>query len=62
MTKTLKPRTAGIFWLVASGLSLAAAGITYSGGGEIRWSLVAAAVFLAAMGLTTLRRSKSDSA
>jgi hypothetical protein len=62
MTAALKQRTAGILWLVASALSLAAASITYSGGGEIKWSLVAATVFLAAMGLTTLWRSRSGSA
>ena len=62
MTKALKTRTAGILWLIASALSLAGALITYSGGGEIKWSLVAATVFLAVMGFTTLWRSRSDSA
>ena len=62
MTKALKPKTAGILWLVASALSLAAALITYSSGGQIKWSLVAATVFLAVMGFTTLWRSRSDSA
>jgi hypothetical protein len=47
---------------LASALSLAAALITYSDGGKIKWPLVAATVFMAAMGFTTLWRSRSGSA
>jgi hypothetical protein len=32
--------------------------LTYGGEGEIKWPLLAAAFFLAAMGFSTLRRSK----
>ena len=53
-------RNAAILWFVASALSLAAAVITYTGDREIKWPLLAATIFLAAMGVSTLRRSKSD--
>ena len=53
-------RTAAILWFVASALSLIAAVITYTGDRQIKWPLLAATVFLAAMGVSTLRRSRSD--
>jgi hypothetical protein len=51
-------RRAAMLWFIASALSLAAAVITYSGEGQIKWPLIAAAVFLAAMGFSSLRRSR----
>lgn len=53
-------RSAAILWFVASALALAAAVITYSDERQIKWPLLAATVFLAAMGFSTLRRSRSD--
>ena len=55
-------RRAAILWFIASALSLTAAMITYGGERQIKWSLFAATVFLAAMGFSSLRRSRSDGA
>ena len=55
-------RTAAILWLVAAALSLVAAVLTYSGEGRIKWVLLAATVFMAALGFRSLRRSGSDRA
>jgi hypothetical protein len=52
-------RRAATLWFVASALSLAAAVLTYSDGGQIKWPLIAATIFLAAMGFSSLRRSRS---
>lgn len=49
-----------ILWFVASGLSLVAALLNYSGEGEIKWTLLAATFFMAAMGFSSLRRSRPD--
>lgn len=59
MAESSDPRRAALLWFVASALSLAAAVLTYSGEGLIKWPLIAATVFLAAMGFSTLRRSRS---
>lgn len=48
---------AGILWFVAAALALAAAAVRYARHGEIWWYLVAAALFLAAMGAGALRRA-----
>lgn len=53
-------RRGAILWFVASALSFVAAILTYSGEGRIKWTLLAATFFLAAMGFSTLRRWKSD--
>ena len=53
-------RRAAMLWFLASALSLTAAVIRYASDGELRWPLLAATVFLAAMGFNSLRRSKSD--
>ena len=55
-------RRAAILWFIASALSLTAALVTYGGEGQIKWPLLAATVFLAAMGFSSLRRSRSDGA
>jgi hypothetical protein len=52
-------RRAAVLWFVASALSLTAAVLTYTGEGLIKWPLIAATVFLAAMGISSLRRSSS---
>lgn len=49
-----------MLWFIASALSLTAAVVTYAGEGRLKWPLLAATVFLAAMGFSSLRRSKSD--
>ena len=49
-----------MLWFLASALSLTAAAVIYGREGQIRWSLLAATVFLAAMGFRSLRRSRSD--
>lgn len=48
-----------VLWFVAAALALVAAVVTYARGDEIRWPLLAAAVFLAVMGFGAMRRSKS---
>jgi hypothetical protein len=55
-------RRAAVLWFVASALSLTAAVLTYTGEGRIKWPLIAATVFLAAMGISSLRRSSSGGA
>jgi hypothetical protein len=52
-------RRAAILWFVAAALALTAAVITYTDGREVRWPLLAATLFLAAMGWSQLRKSKS---
>ena len=59
MAESSGPRSAAVLWFVASALSLAATVLTYSGEGLIKWPLIAATVFLAAMGFSSLRRSSS---
>lgn len=53
-------RRAAMLWFIGSALSLTAAVVTYAREGQLRWPLLAATVFLAAMGFNSLRRSKSD--
>ena len=53
-------RRGAILWFVAAGCSLLAGVISWSKEGEIKWALFTAAVFMAIMGLTTLRRSSSS--
>jgi membrane protein implicated in regulation of membrane protease activity len=53
-------RRGAILWFIASALSLTAAMLTFSGEGRINWALLAATVFMAAIGFRSLRRSKSD--
>ena len=48
-----------VLWFAAAVLAVAAAVVTYVRGGEIKWTLLVAAVFLAAMGFGAVRRSKS---
>jgi hypothetical protein len=55
-------RRAAILWFIASGLSLTAAILTYSGEGQIKWPLFAATVFMAILGFRTLKRARSDGA
>lgn len=51
-----------ILWFIASALSFIAALLAYTGEGEIKWPLLAATFFMAAMGFSSLKRSKSDGA
>jgi hypothetical protein len=51
-------KLASILYFVAAVLALAGAAVAYSRSGEIKWPLLAAAIFLAAMGVYTLRRSR----
>lgn len=56
---TGRPWRASVLWFIAAVLALAAAAVAYGRHGEIKWALLAAAMFLAAMGVSSLRRSKS---
>jgi hypothetical protein len=47
-----------MLWLAAAALAFAAAVVTYTRTGEIRVTLLAAAIFLAAMGFGVLRRAR----
>lgn len=60
MDKKSGLRRGAILWFIASALSLTAAILTFSGERKIKWPLLAATVFMAAMGFSSLRRSKSD--
>jgi hypothetical protein len=51
-------RLAATLAFIASALALAAALITYLNGEGIKWSLLAGAAFMAALGWSNLRRSK----
>jgi hypothetical protein len=53
-------RRAAILWFTASVLFLVAALVTYGGEGQIKWPLFAATAAMAAMGFSSLRRSRSD--
>ena len=57
-----KAKKTAILWFVASALSLAAALLNYASDERVRWPLIAAVIFLAAMGFSTLRRSRSGGA
>ncbi len=54
-------RLPAILWFIASALCLVAALVAYTKNGRIKWSLFAASVFLATMGLTMSRPPKSGS-
>jgi hypothetical protein len=58
VTKTQNPRVAAILWFFASALFLTATVLNYSKEGAIKWTLLAATLFMAAMGITTLRRTE----
>jgi predicted membrane-bound mannosyltransferase len=58
MASASQTRTMGILWLAAAALAFGAAVVTYSRSGEIRIALLAAAIFLAAMGFGVLRRAR----
>ena len=62
LTDASKAKKTAILWFVASALSLAAALLRYGSDEEVRWPLLAAVVFLAAMGFSTLRRSRAGGA
>lgn len=53
-------RRAAILWFIAAALSLAAALLTYGTEGQIKWPLLAATLFMAAVGFRSLRRSRRD--
>jgi hypothetical protein len=53
-------RRGAILWFIATACSLLAGVIHWSKDGEIKWALFAAAVFMAIMGASTLRRSRSS--
>jgi len=59
LDKKVGLKRGAILWFIASALSLIAALLTYTGEGEIKWPLLAATFFMAAMGFSSLRRSKS---
>ena len=50
-------KLAAILWFVAAALALTAAVLRYTESGEIKWPLLAAAVFLGAMGVGLAKRS-----
>jgi hypothetical protein len=58
LDKKSRIRLAAGLWLTAAALAFAAAVVTYTRRGEIKVELLAAAVFLAAMGFGVLRRSR----
>jgi hypothetical protein len=58
LDKASRFRLIALLWLAAAALAFGAAVITYTRSGEIRATLLAAAIFLAAMGFGVLRRSK----
>jgi hypothetical protein len=55
-------KLATILWFVAAVLALGAAAVTYGRSGEIKWPLLAAGIFLLAVGVYNLRRSKAGGA
>lgn len=59
MAKAPGSALAVTLWFTASALSLAAAVINYTADGEIKWFLLGATIFTAAMGFSTLRGSRS---
>lgn len=60
MAKVSGGRRAAMLWFLASALSLTATVINYASDRQLKWPLLAATVFLAAMGFSSLRRSRSD--
>ena len=51
-------RLGTVLWFIAAALALSAAAVRYARSGEIAWEITAAGVFLLAMGLGTLKRSR----
>lgn len=49
-----------ILWFTAGALALAAAAIRYFSDGELKWTLLAPAVFLIAMGWSFWKRTRSE--
>jgi hypothetical protein len=62
MAEGTATKLATILWFVAGALALAGAAVTYARSGEIKWPLLAAGIFMAGMGVYTLRRSKAGGA
>lgn len=58
MAQPLTRRLAVVLWFVAAALALAAAATRYLRSGEIEWGIVAAGLFLAAMGLSAWSRER----
>jgi sulfite exporter TauE/SafE len=59
MVSPATARLTFILSLVAAGLALAAAGITWSRSGKVEWTLIAAAAFLVVFGLGARARGRS---
>lgn len=57
MPEESRAKLTAILWFVAAALALTAAVLNYTESGALKWPLPAAAFFLAAMGVSTLRRS-----
>jgi hypothetical protein len=53
-------RWVAVLWFVAAGLSLTAAVLRLVNDEPVRWPLLAATVFMAALGWTALRQSRSS--
>jgi presenilin-like A22 family membrane protease len=53
-------RLVTFLWFLTTAFSVVAVVVRYRRIGEVAWYLVAAAAFTLAMGIATLRRSKSD--
>jgi hypothetical protein len=58
LDKASRIRLTAFLWLVAAALAFAAAVVTYTRNGEIKGTMLAAALFLATMGFGGLRRSR----
>ena len=56
MAETSRSKLTAILWFVAAALSLTAALLHYTEDGTIKWPLWAAALFLGAVGVSSLRR------
>ena len=52
-------RLVTFLWFLTTAFSIFAVILRYSRTGEITWSMIAAAVFTFAMGVATLKRSRS---
>jgi hypothetical protein len=58
LDKASRIRLTAILWLAAAAFAFAAAVVTYTRTGEVEVPLLAATLFLAAMGFGVLRRSR----
>jgi len=56
-----RQRLGTVLWFVAAALALSAAAVKYVRSGEIAWEITAAGVFLLAMGIGTLKRTRDKS-